>query len=294
MSGEGFALLAAFCYGLAGVTIVKGKVTARGDNGVFLSVLVTASLTGGLWLGRGEIPASALAHPENRKAIAIFAMAGLLSTVLGRTTMYRATEQIGPVATSLLRRLTPVFAVPLAMVLLAEFPNGQMLLGAGLVLAAILLYLGSPVQSLVASQRLGWLLGVGSAAFYAASYTLRSYGLDWLPDAALGTCIGALAGVLWFVLAAALRKDRTTRLCQLIVDRGRWHWITAIALSAGQTLQFFALKSASVVAVATLGALEVFFTVALAALFFGEKQSIKARFLGAAGLAVVGTALLVW
>ena len=55
MTGEEFALLAALSYGLAGVTIVKGKAMAQGDNSVFLSVVVTAVASGLLWLGRGQV-----------------------------------------------------------------------------------------------------------------------------------------------------------------------------------------------------------------------------------------------
>ena len=39
MTGEAFAVLAALAYGVAGVAIVQGRPMARGDNGVFLSVL---------------------------------------------------------------------------------------------------------------------------------------------------------------------------------------------------------------------------------------------------------------
>ena len=44
MPGEVLALLAALAYGAAGLSIVMGKAGARGDNGVFLSVLVTAAV----------------------------------------------------------------------------------------------------------------------------------------------------------------------------------------------------------------------------------------------------------
>ena len=110
MGGEGFALLAALGYGLAGVSIVKGKASARGDNGVFLSVVLTAAVSGLLWLGWGQVTVAVLATSAAVEPVAVFIAAGLFSMVLGRTTMYRATEQIGPVAASLLRRLTPVFA----------------------------------------------------------------------------------------------------------------------------------------------------------------------------------------
>lgn len=294
MSGEAYALLAAFAYGLAGVTIVKGKATARGDNGVFLSVLVTALASGLLWLGWGQVPVSALAVRDALGPLVIFALAGLFSMVLGRTAMYRASEQIGPVAASLLRRLTPVFALPIGIVFLAEIPKAQAFFGAALVIFAVMLYTGKPRQASGVAPRLGWIIGIGSAGFYAISYVLRSYGLDALPDAALGTLIGALVGLLWMLGAACLGAESKERVTRLLVDRGPWHWVTAVALSGGQICQFFALKSATVVAVATLGSLEVFFTALLSGLLMGGQNQRAGRIWLPAGLALAGTALVMW
>lgn len=294
MPGEVYALLAAIAYGIGGVTITKGKDTARGDNGVFLSVVVTAVLTCVLWLGWGQVPLSALRDPQSAKPLALFGLAGLFSTVLGRVTMYRATELLGAIPASLLRRLAPVFALPLAFLLLAELPDALALLGAGLVLLGVGLYLWHPAAFPVEAARTGLLLGVGSAAFYAAAYALRALGLTLLPDAALGTFVGALLGCLWFLGAAILRGQSKPRLQRLLADRGPWHWLTAIALSAGQTLQFFALKTAPVVSVATIGALEVFFAALLMAALSGSRHIQMGRLVGAGLLAAIGTALLVW
>lgn len=294
MTGEAFALLAALSYGLAGVTIAKGKSTARGDNGVFLSVMLTAAVSGILWLGWGQISVAALTSGDAVKPIAVFIAAGLFSMVLGRTTMYRATEQIGPVAASLLRRLTPVFALPIGVIFLAEIPTAQTILGAGLVIVAVVIYSGKPARGPWSGASLGWLLGIGSAAFYAVSYVLRSHGLDQVPDAAFGTLVGAVAGMAWMLAAATTGTNRRARWGKLLSDRGPWHWLTALALSAGQIFQFFALKSATVVVVATLGALEVFFTALLGAVLIGPTAANARRVWLPACVAVAGTALLVW
>ncbi|AUH32397.1 DMT family transporter [Paracoccus tegillarcae] len=292
MSGQGFALLAALFYGMAGVTIAKGRSTARGDNGVFLSVLVTACMSGGLWRLQGQTDASDLLASDALIPVAAFIAAGMFSMVMGRTTMYRATEQIGPVATSLLRRLTPVFALPIAFLILAEVPTWGTVLGAALVICAILIHIGRPTLVSKGAVDAGWAMGVASAVFYALSYALRSYGLDRIPDAAMGTFIGALAGLLWMQGAAALGPKPRARLHRLYVDQGRWHWLTAITLSGGQLCQFFALKSTSVVVVATLGSLEVLFTAFLGHALLGRTRIGQARIWLPAGLAAIGTALL--
>ena len=294
ITGEGFALLAALAYGLAGVTIVKGKATARSDNGVFLSILLTAAVSGVLWLGWGPVSIVSLAKPDAVKPVAVFMAAGLFSMVLGRTTMYRATERIGPVAASLLRRLTPVFALPIGIIFLAEVPEIKTIIGAGLVIAAVVVFIGKPSGARGDGANTGWFLGVGSAGFYAVSYVLRSDGLDTLPDASLGTLIGAVAGTIWLLGVAIFRKNPRVRLGALLQDRGPWHWLTAMLLSAGQIFQFFALKSATVVVVATLGSLEVFFTAVLGALILGRSSVGLRRIWLPAFIAVAGTALLMW
>lgn len=292
MSGELLAVLAALAYGVAGVSIVQSKATARGDNGVFLSVVLTALLSCVLWLGWGSIEAAALVTPEGRKGLAVFALAGVFSTVLGRQTMYRATERIGAVRAGLLRRLTPLFALPCAFVLLGEVPGGLTLTGGGLVLAGVLIYMRPSTGRTGPVPAAGLLLGVLSPLAYALAYTLRGLGLDVLPDAALGTCIGAMVGALWFLGAAVLRRGLGPGLHVLTVDRGAGHWLTALALSAGQILQFFALKAAPVVSVALLGTLEVVFSALIVvAVTRGETVAIT-RLVVAALLGMAGTALL--
>ncbi|PVA05461.1 DMT family transporter [Thalassorhabdomicrobium marinisediminis] len=292
MIGELYALLAALAYGAAGVAIQRGRATARGDNGVFLSVLVTAALTFSIWALWGRVPLDALLAPDTAPAIGLFVAAGLLSTVLGRTWMFRATERTGPVTASLLRRLTPVFGLPLAFVMLSELPDGATLAGAALVLAGVMIYLPPRALRTGTLSRIGLAFGVGSAGAYALAYTLRSAALEPLPDAALGTCIGALAGLVWIVATASLRRGRKGRLTALVVDHGPWHLLAALALSLGQFLQFLALQTTTVVSVATLGTLEVVFAALLLAALTGQRPAQLPRLIGAGAVALAGTALM--
>lgn len=291
-TGEVLALIAAFAYGLAAVAIVKGKQNARGDNGVFLSVIMTTLLSFGLWIMQGSAPAAAVLEADRLPALFYFALAGLASTVMGRTSMYRATELLGAVPASLLRRLTPVFAVLIGFLILAEVPDIRTLIGGSLILAGIFYHLFSKEYGRQIRFGPGFALGVGSAVFYALAYTLRSLGLDVLPDPALGTLIGASVGLLWFVFRPITGFSGPDRSRRLAADRGLWHIATALLLSVGQLLQFFALQSASVAAVAILGSLEVLFAAALSALLGGPRGAAGARFPASIALALAGTAIL--
>ena len=69
----------------------------------------------------------------------------------------------------------------------------------------------------------------------------------------------------------------------LTSDRTPAHWRTAIALSAGQLLQFFALKFTSVATVAILGSLEVLFSAALV-LLSADVKPLRSKTLAGVGL----------
>ncbi|MGR3637887.1 MAG: EamA family transporter [Shimia sp.] len=291
-TGEAYALLAAFAYGLAGVSIVKGKATAQGDNGVFLAVVTTVCLSAALWLVWGRSSLTDLKSESALIALAAFAAAGLFSNVLGRITMYRATEQVGAVTTGLLRRLTPVFALPLAFVVVGQVPHSREVIGGLVVLLGIVFYLLTPKWRLPASVSTGLALGVASAFFYALSYALRSWGLQRLPDPALGALIGALIGFIWFPVVTAMHPNTSRGPRTLLIDRGPWHWITALALSIGQVLQFLALQSTSVLAVSVIGSLDVLFSAALIIVLRSGEPIVLRRLMVAALLGIVGITMM--
>ncbi|MCA0858875.1 EamA family transporter [Phaeobacter italicus] len=288
--GELFALLSAACYGLAGVTIARSRNQRRGDGGVFLSVLMTALLTGALWLLVG--PETTLqSGTTGKNALALFALAGVFATVLGRLFMYRSTEILGPVAAAMLRRLIPFFAIPLAILMIGDWPGPAELLGGVLVVAGMFFFAGgaAPLGTLA-----GVLLGLLSAASYALSYSLRKLGLLQLPDPLLATCVGAMAGCLcyvgWDLLSG--NKDKCTRLHDLFADRSPRFLGTGLLLSVGQTLQLAALLHTSVTSVALIGALDVLFSALFAALLLRQRLRPTLSRMMATLLVGLGTALL--
>ncbi|MCJ1901703.1 DMT family transporter [Paracoccus versutus] len=292
MTGELLALCSALFYGLAGVTISRGKTDSRGDNGVFLSVIVTCVLTLGLWSlwGRASLPE--LITWDQVPALGLFALAGVFSTVLGRTTMYRATERIGAVKAALFRRLIPVFALPCAFLLLGEWPGPRVLTGGAIIMLGVLCYQLLPRQVSLARNLAGDLIGITSALFYALAYAFRRMGLEGIPDPLFGTFVGAVVGLAWFSTVAAVSKAPAGAFRRLVIDRGAWHWASALSLGIGQTLQFFALSLVPVSTVAVLGALDLFFSAAFIALFLKGERIDTWRLGLAGGLALLGSTIL--
>ncbi|WP_349358097.1 DMT family transporter [Stappia sp.] len=291
LTGEALAILSALFYGLAGVAIARGRARAQADNGLFLSVLTTAVFAAGVWGIVGEVPR--LSEAEARWGLFWFALAGLLASVFARQALYRSTELAGAVTASLLRRLIPVFAVPVALVLLGQAARAEDLIGGGLVLLAVVWQAGAPAPVDRRYLLPGVLFGVACAALYALAYGLRALGLERLPDPAFGTAFGALVAIVWMLGGALLRADRRARCARLLADRGRWQVLAALSLSAGQTLQFFALQSAPVARVAFLGVLDTVFCALLAAVLLRGEGLCPRRLVPALALAIAGTALLV-
>ncbi|AHD11824.1 DMT family transporter [Phaeobacter gallaeciensis] len=288
--GELFALLSAACYGMAGVTIARSRSQRRGDGGVFLSVLMTALLTGALWLLAGPEPALQSSVP-NKQALTLFALAGVFATVLGRLFMYRSTEILGPVCAAMLRRLIPFFAIPLAILMIGDWPAPAELVGGVLVVAGVFAFVGGAAPL---GTPAGVLLGLLSAASYALSYSLRKLGLLQLPDPLLATCVGAVAGCLCYVgwALSSGSKDKGRRLHGLLVDCGPGFLGTGLLLSAGQTLQLAALLHTSVTSVALIGALDVLFSALFAALLLRQRLRPTPRGVMATLFVGLGSALL--
>jgi drug/metabolite transporter (DMT)-like permease len=292
MTGEILALCSAFFYGVAGVTISQSKLSARGDNGVFLSVVVTFVMTFVLSLILGGPSLSHLTTWNGAGSLALFAMAGFFSTVLGRVTMYRATERIGSVKAALFRRLIPVFAVPSGLLFLGEWPEQQVFVGGTIILLGVVSYQLLSSRGSRSGFTAGEVIGIASAIFYAVAYSLRRMGLEHIADPLFGTLVGALVGLVWFLIVAAVSDTPSSAFQRLICDHGRWHWATALSLGLGQILQFAALSKASVSVVAVLGALDLFFSAAIIALFC-KGEHLNGRLLGlAGGLALLGSAVL--
>lgn len=292
MAGELFALLSAIFYGCAGVAISKGKEYAKGDNGVFLSVVVTGLLTAGLWLFWGVASLSDLGSWESMRGLGCFALAGLSATVLGRTTMYRSIELIGAVKAGVFRRLIPVFSLICGILLMGEWPRPRVIVGGAVIMLGVFCYQLLPRSAPRALTPRGDLLGLASAFLYAMAYSLRRLGLAEVPDPLFGTLLGSLVGLGWFVLAATISSTPVKAFRRLLCDRHPWHWATALSLGIGQTLQFLALNWAPASTVAVLGSLDLFFSAALIALFFKGERFNGWLLGGAGGLALMGLAIL--
>lgn len=299
MLGEALALVSAGCFGLAGASIAYGmrkRIGPGGDNGALLSVVFSAIVALVLWLVLPAPPIDGKPPQAWATAIAVFALAGVLSTVLARYTFFKSVALSGATRSSLLRRTIPVFAAICAWLILDEVPGAIDLLAMALILIGVLYAVTGPSTQLANATAPGWVWGVGlglaSAAFYGGSYVARKLGMEHVPDPAFGALIGALTGLAWYAVASVVSSKGRKVVVELRATTDRWHVVTAFGLAAGQTMLFFALAHAEVAVVAVIGAMELFISALLASVIFRTETLPTLRLATGMTLAVAGVAVL--
>ncbi len=298
--GEVYALGSALSYGVGVAAIARGAPGARGDNGVFLSIVLTLVLSALLWLAFGLAPRAGGAGGLVAAGIGFFVAAGVFATVFGRLTNFQAIALSGTIRSSLFRRLIPVFSTILAFLLLGERYSPLVLAGMVLILVSIALAMwvrgpapgGAAPVAPARQLRIGFLFGCVSALCYALAFIARKYGMGYLPDAALGALVSAAAGVAWYIAASTISPRYRRALVGVFADAGPWQWLAAFGVSLGQILLFFALISAPVAVVAIIASLEMFVAAYLAAFLFKSEPVPGPAMVLATGIASVGVVLV--
>ena len=116
--GDTLALTSAFAFAIASIAIAKAARDQSADNGVLLSILMTGALSALGWLL--EESSTAAKGASTSSAIGWFAASGLLATVWGRLTLFKAIELAGVIRATTIRRLTPFLSALLAWLFLGE------------------------------------------------------------------------------------------------------------------------------------------------------------------------------
>lgn len=303
--GEFFALFSAVCFAAANVTITRGAREGGQDNGAFLSILLTAlvAFTALLVAGNG-----AAGPAPDVRGLMWFAVAGVLTAFIGRVFLFASVQRIGAIRASAVKRLNPFFAVLLGVWVLGETVGGMMLPGMVLIFLSFALLahdsLRAPQQASPGAPKahprtffatlvnLGYLYGPISALAYAWGYLARKQGLMHIPDPYLGTMVGALAGTLAYLLAAAFLDSYRKAVVNTFMRFNGWFMVTGMLASFGQLSYFVALQHSTVSRVALIVSMEVFLTIFFSVWIFRTRERLNAVTVAAACLGVAGSVLI--
>ncbi len=289
--GEILALLSALSFALFNVMVTTTS-GSRGDKGVLFSVIVTIgfSFTVFLVLEAGRIDITP--GRDTTLGFAAFAFAGVAAMAFGRSLVFTSIRRLGATRASAVKRLNPFFSVLLAAVILSEPVTGFDLLGLGAIALAFTVLIS---EGLARAKRaadtvspLAYGIGAAAALAYAVSYIGRKLGLDLIDAPALGTFVSAVSGFAAFACLAVVSDTYRAMFRGVFANIDRPIVICAFLVSIGQILMFAALAHAPISTVVMISSLEIFMTIFLSWLVFGNETRPGPRILLAAALAILG------
>ena len=297
--GDVYAIASALCFGISNVTIMRGAPKGSGDNGAFLSLLLTAAISAVGWIVMGL---EAGFPVVTMRSLLWLAGAGVCTAFIGRVFLYSSIQHLGAVRASAIKRLNPLFAVLLGVTVLHEVLSGRAAVGAVLVALSFVLIHASrpkvgtadrPAEEAPWWRRLfnrGYVYGPVSAFGYAFGYLLRKAGLDQTPDPFFGAMVGTLVGAALFAAAGVFSRGYREAVWMTFHRPNGWLYAAGTMSSFGQILYFAALNVSPMSRVALIVSSEVFITMTLSVVFFAERLTV--RFCAAVLVGAAGTALL--
>lgn len=219
-----------------------------------------------------------------------FLVGGLAAPGLARLALFHGVDRIGVARASILMGSTPLFAIGLAVLFLAERPSPLLIVGAVLVVGGGALLTRRGVAEKAWRPR-DLLLPIVAALGFAFRDNVSRWGLRDLPEPLVAAASATLASVVVMWLFALTRRGtgrvrfRTAGL-RFLALAGIFEGIAYLAM-------WQALTSGHVSVVSPLVNSSPFFSVLLAAIFLRDLERITWRFAVAAVLVVVGVALVV-
>lgn len=290
-------------FSTANITIIRGFDGKTRSGGAFLSIIITFVLSFAIWTALGLRNGWS---PINRTAVTWFVVAGILTIFIGRVFLYASIQHLGAVRASAIKRLNPFFSVLLGVVLLGESVNGKLMVGMALICTSFVVLVRQTLKTTHQQDRevarqgaldrivnLGYLYGPVSAFAYASGYVARKQGLLILPDAALGTMVGALSGIVVFVVTSRFIGSYRDDLRQTFTVFNPWLLLAGILSSLGQLCYFVALSHSSISRIALITSMEVFVTIFLSTAVFRSKEKITIDVVVAGSLGVLGTVFVI-
>ncbi len=277
------AFASATCLGVGVVTAQFGLRSVEPLSGAAISVPAFTVLF--LLLA----PLILAGEPVVWRGVPIFAAIGLVFPALLTLLTFASNRALGPVVTSALGNLAPLFAVALAVLVLQEPLQGLQL--AGLVIAVI----GAVIITVTRPRDFGswrtWalLLPLGGAVLRGVIPPVVKLGLEIWPSPLWACLIGYVMSSLVVLTVQRIRKGSFVVAAPW---SGRlWFAVTGIFNGLSALTLFAAVRHGPITLVAPLVAVYPLVTVLLSAIMLHQVR-ITARIVAGTALTVAGVALV--
>lgn len=224
---------------------------------------------------------------------ALFLLAGVVGTALGRLAVFAGIDRVGASINSAVISTRPLFASILAVLLLGEGVTVVTVAGIAVLVVGLALLAVSKGGDITGWEPRELLFPLAAAVAFAAGNVARKFGLDAFAgisvlEAVALNEIGAMATLATYAVVSGRRDifDAPRRTYGYFAASGT---VTAAALLS----LFAALEIGRVVVVDPLAATAPLFTTVFAALFLRDLERVTTRVVAGAALVVFGVALVV-
>lgn len=316
--GEYFSILSALFFAVSYVLIRKGTTPQSSDNGAFISLLLTFVLSSIFWVIFRLVDPDPIDY-LNTEGILWFVLAGLFTTYLGRTWVYLSIRHIGTVRTSAISKLNPFITVLLSAYLVGEPITAVIFLGMLLIFFGVFISIRQSMQlsgntenhvlnitkifgrlrsteivelgkSFVTS---GAYFAILAAVGYALGNTFRKKGVLLIADPFYGASIGALLGILIYVILALFKKPYRELFVSNFTSFKPFPFYAGLAMSLGQIAFFLSLNYIELSRASLITTLDTVFIVILSTWVLKMHENINSLTIISVILTVLGTVTII-
>lgn len=233
------AFLSAGFFAVNNILIKKGmRAASDNNNGVLVTIVTNVILLGLILIGYRI--AAANPAPFSWKGVIFFVLAGMLTTFIGRTTLFAGIRKIGPSRAVAIKNSQPIFTLFFAIFLLNEAFGvwpwvGMSLIFGGLLVQGVQFFHARGDDTL---NRLGLLFSVLSALFFGVGQVVRKQAMSSFADPFAGAFIGALIALCSFVIVSGYRRKLLSIIKTNLVPLNRYY-VWAGVMSSLAVLSFF-------------------------------------------------------
>ncbi|WP_096435170.1 DMT family transporter [Alteribacter populi] len=287
--GYMLAFLSALCYSITNIVLKKGMSHSQ-YNGVWIITLINVIVLGhvlALAVIFGSLP------NLNRTGVILFAVAGFLINVVGRSLLYSSIRINGSSKAVAIKNSAPAFTVLFAVVVLHEQITLWPWVGISLIMVGLLL-LGVRFfqEGAKVAQRSGYWLALAAAVAYGLGQGLTKQAMEYMYEPILGVFLGCLTAFLFLSVIEA-GKGNIRSFIRANFQKINKYYVCAGVLTSLALLLFYLSVSYILVSysVAIL-AIDPVLTVILSKFFLKKEEKVSFLILIVAVLVFIGATIV--
>lgn len=293
--GYFIAMMVGICYSVSHIFIRKGMERSRSDNGVLMTAFINFVLLGGVWAIYRIFHKVQLTWT----GVALFVIAGLLTTFLGRAALFMSFRSIGPSRGAAIKNSNPIFTVLFAVVLLGETLSfapsvGILFVFAGLAIQGYSMFRQTKDGD---RSRRGEKFGYGIALVSAVSFGIgqgfRKLGLEQIADPFFGAFVSTVVALSMSLLLEMRRGPLGKQVAEHFKKLNIYYVGAGIMTGIAMLSFFVATTYIQVSYVAVVAALEPLLTIILSKMFLKNEDKIAMSTVAAACMVFTGVVVLI-